>query len=100
MAEQPPSTTINPGQHKNFIYVGEFIPNVILVKNLGKGTTEARFKLTSTSAPPTPPGWDYYGDVAGSAPRSFTVHFPTARLTVYNVGATPIEVAGEGIRPS
>ena len=96
MAEQPPSTRIDPGQHKTFIYVGDFIPNKVLVKNLG--TTEARFRLTS--APATPPGWEYYEVAPGSALRSFTVHFPTAKLTVYNDGATPIEVAGDGIRPS
>jgi hypothetical protein len=96
MAEQPPTARIDPGQHKTFLYVGDFIPNKVLVQNLG--TAEAKFRLTS--APPTPPGWVYYEVTPGSSLRSFTVHFPTAKLTVYNDGPTPIEVAGEGIRPT
>jgi hypothetical protein len=98
MDEQQPSIKIDPGQHQNFIYVGEEISNQIVVRNLG--AADARFRLTSTLPNPSaPPAWDYYGDVVGRV-VSFWVHFPTAKLTVYDEGTTPIVVAGDGIRPS
>jgi len=96
MVEQPPKTKIYPGQHGTFIYAGDLIPNEIFVQNLG--VAEAKFRLTS--APPTPPGWIYYETTAGNSVRSFIVHFPSARFTVYNDGRTEIEVSGNGVRPA
>jgi hypothetical protein len=92
-AKQAPSSRIEPGQSQKFIYVGESIPNSIVVKNLG--TTAAPFRLTSTS-----PGWLYYGRVGSRAGVFVSVEFPNGRFTVHNDGSKPIEVGGDGIRPA
>jgi hypothetical protein len=92
VAKTPPSSDIGPRQHKNFVYVGNYIPNRVTVKNLG--ATATSFRLTSTR-----PGWVYYGRVAGNGAITLAVHFPTGKLTVFNDGRTTIRFTGSGIRP-
>ena len=85
------SSVIEPNGSKTFVYVGDFVPNQVFVKNLG--STEGRFKLTSE-----PAGWTYYGRVMGDAQASLTVNFPSGKMTCINKGLAPISFFGNGIR--
>jgi hypothetical protein len=83
---------INPGMHKDFVYVGNFVPNKISVRNLG--TKQTRFRLTSVS-----PGWHYYGSVPSRGGVAVLVNFPSGKIRFYNDGPTAIDVSGEDLRP-
>jgi|SRR5690242_14339492 len=84
------------GQSKNFLYVGNLIPNQVNVMNTG--TTPTEFTLTSR-----PAGWDYYGRVLGNSQgnrqTALMVKFPNGKMTFHNVGPRKIEISGHFLRP-
>jgi hypothetical protein len=49
---------VEPGESKQFVYVGELIPNQVLVKNLGD--SQVQYWLSSG-----PEGWRLYDVVEG-----------------------------------
>ena len=100
MAQQTSTLTnasiIERGQSGNFIYVGEMIPNQVLVHNLNT-QYYADFILESGS-----PSWRLFGSVAPGSTLSLLVEWPTGKATFFNnsVADASIYVFGNGIFPN
>ena len=87
---------IKQGKSKDFIYVGELIPNQVLVTNLTSSAT-ASFELTSGAK-----SWTYTGTIGKGRTKSILVRWPSgrARFTNNSVADATIEVGGDGIFPA
>jgi hypothetical protein len=84
---------IEPGQSKEFVYVGELIPNQVLVKNLGD--TEVQYWLTSGID-----SWRLYNVVEGGRTQSIELQWMNGIATFTNEdGTSSIEIGGDGIFP-
>jgi hypothetical protein len=83
---------IEPGQSKEFRYIGNLIPNQLNVKNLD--AHEGGFSLTSV-----PHGWVYHGRLAPNGLVALLVQFPRTNFIFSNSPAGPIEVSGENVVP-
>ena len=84
---------VEPGQSKEFVYVGEFIPNEVTVRNLG--TSQVQY-FTSSG----PNGWRLYNVVEGGRTQSILVQWMDSIATFTNEdGTSSIEIGGDGIFP-
>ena len=95
MAKPNPSI-IAPGASHDFIYVGEMIPNQVIVTNLDTASG-ASFEVTSGVK-----SWTYYGTVRKGGSVSVWVRWPSgrARFTNNSVANASIQVGGNGIFPA
>jgi hypothetical protein len=87
-----PSPIVEPGYTGQFVYVGEMIPNQVLIRNLGD--TEAEYWLVSGKD-----GWAYYGSVPVGETSSILVEWFNSVGTFGNPGRSAIEIGGDGIFP-
>ena len=84
---------VEPKQSKQFVYVGELIPNQVLVKNLGD--SEVQYYLSSGLN-----GWRLYNIVEGGRTQSLLVQWMDSVATFTNEdGTSSIEITGDGIFP-
>ena len=88
--------TVSPGKTGIFVYLGELIPNQILLT--GSAETNAAVVLTSYAPPGTPSAWSYWA-AAGASQTSLLVKFPASIFQISNSGTTPVTVGGDGIFP-
>lgn len=97
---KPTSPQSNPsiiaqGQSGSFLYLGELIPNQVLIHNL---STEfyADYILESGSR-----SWRFFGSVAPNTTASILVEWPAGKATFFNnsVADASIYVFGNGIFP-
>ncbi len=91
-AMSTPASVVEPGYTGQFVYVGELIPNQVLITNLGE--TEAEYWLVSGTE-----GWAYYGTVARGETSSIMVEWFSGVGTFGNPGKSAIEIGGDGIFP-
>lgn len=102
MSQPSPATTtptpiLGPQQAGEFTYVGEMIPNQVMIQNLG--TAEAQYWLSS-GLEGGPEGWKYYGTVEAGRTASIWVEWPNGRATFFNRSEeASIEIGGDGIFP-
>jgi len=87
-------STIPPGGSKQFIYVGQFIPNTVNVQNLSP-SSQANYTVKSGPQP-----WTYYGFVPAGKTLPIVVHWPAGVAVFSNVGGASIKVYGDGLRPA
>jgi hypothetical protein len=93
----PENDSIIPsGQSKTFYYVGNMIPNQVLIQNLSPGT-QANYTVKSGPHP-----WTYFGYVAAGQTQSIYVQWPTSVAVFTNASGSGIniQVYGNGIRPA
>lgn len=84
---------VEPGESKQFVYVGELIPNQVLVKNLGD--SQVQYFLTSGLD-----SWRLYDVVEGGRTQSLQVQWMDSIATFTNEdGTSSIEIGGDGIFP-
>ena len=103
MSTNPPpgsdveDSTVLPGETKLFTYVGEQIPNQVLIQN--KSTTEqANFVMQAVNGPE--PQWRLYGAIGAGETVQYMVNWPTqARFTNQGLFQSSIVVYGDGIFP-
>ena len=89
------SPIVGPGERKIFIYVGEQIPNQVLVQN--ESTTEqANFVMQGMDGSQSP--WKLFGVLRAGETVSYMVQWP-AKALFWNQGLfqTSINVYGDGI---
>ena len=94
---QATSSTVGPGERKLFTYVGEQIPNQVLVQN--QSTSEqANFVMQGVGN--DQPEWKLYGILEPGRTRSYLVQWPTQAI-FWNQGLyqSSILVYGDGIFP-
>jgi hypothetical protein len=84
------------GQTGAFIYVGEMIPNQVLIHNLSS-EFYADYILESGHS-----SWKFFGSVAPNTTASILVEWPTGKATFFNnsVANASIYVFGNGIFPA
>jgi hypothetical protein len=87
---------LGPGQIGDFIYVGELIPNQVLITNLNNADS-ANFEMTSGLK-----AWSYYGSAGKGRTASVLVRWPSGRGRFRNtsVSGASIEIGGDGIFPA
>lgn len=84
---------VGPGESKQFVYVGELIPNQVLVENLGN--SEVQYYLSSGLD-----GWRLYNTIEGGRTQSLLVQWMDGIATFTNEdGTSSIAVGGDGIFP-
>lgn len=93
MAED--DNVVNPGQSKDFVYVGELIPNDVNIQNLSEANT-AIFTLKSGTE-----GWKLWWAVLANQTTTLTVEWFNGVATFSNISEedASIRVFGEDIRP-
>lgn len=99
MTQQTVSQTnpsiIAQGQSASFLYLGEMIPNQVLIHNL---STEfyADYILESGHG-----SWRFFGSIAPNTTASILVEWPSGKATFFNnsVANASIYVFGNGIFP-
>ncbi len=89
-------STITPGHGKDFLYVGEMIPNQVFIQNLST-TEDATFTVTSGTQ-----SWTYYGAARKGKKVNIQVRWPSGRARFENnsVANASILVSGNGIFPT
>jgi hypothetical protein len=92
MAKDPPGW-IRPGLSARFVYVGEFIPNQIDVKNVDDGET-ARYATEGGGS------WRLWGEIPRMQTVTISVEWFGGIGIFYNVSQNAtIVVSGDGLRP-
>lgn len=87
------NSTIGPSEEKEFVYVGEQIPNQVLIQNTGDSSVQ----YWMTSGDKT---WRYYDVVDSGRTHSVLVQWFSGRATFRNEdGTSSITVGGDGIFP-
>lgn len=86
---------VGPGESKLFRYLGELIPNQILVTNAGT-TTDAEYMISDQDLSI---GWRYFNSVAPSRTQSILVQFPSSVFRATNRGGDSFIISGDGIYP-
>ena len=92
------TSSVGPGERKLFIYVGEQIPNQVLVQN--QSTTEqANFVMHAVNG--TDPQWKLFDAIGPGETVSYMVQWPEQALFI-NQGLfqSSILVYGDGIFPA
>src|ERR1044072_8363394 len=84
---------VGPGESKQFVYVGELIPNQVVVKNLGD--SQVQYYLTSGLD-----SWRLYDVAEGGRTQPLQVQWMDGVATFTNEdGTSAIEIGGDGIFP-
>jgi hypothetical protein len=93
----PEDDSIIPsGQSKTFYYVGNLIPNQVLIQNLSP-SSNANYTVKSGPHP-----WTYFSNIPAGGTQSILVQWPTSVAVFANAsgGGVSIRVYGDGIRPA
>ncbi len=98
--EQKTTPRSNPsiiaqGQSASFLYLGEMIPNQVLVHNLSQEFYADYILESGTES------WRFFGSIAPNSTVSIQVEWPTAKATFTNnsIADASIYVFGNGIFP-
>jgi hypothetical protein len=85
---------LKPGESGNFVYVGEMIPNQVIVTN--KGDDDAAYTLESGEE-----GWKLWGNLSGDKTTdTLTLQWFNGFATFTNLSKDAlIEIGGNGIFP-
>lgn len=90
--QQDPSI-LDPGEERTFVYVGEMIPNQVLIRNFDM--VEAQYWLQSGLE-----GWRYWGTVPPNETVSIMVEWFDGTALFHNgSGEASIGIGGDGIFP-
>ena len=91
---------VRPGEKKIFVYVGEMIPNQVLIKNVSQ-TEQANYIMQGLSSHDSFPEWSFYGILRAGEAVSHWVQWPSSKVLFTNQGLfqSSIEVGGDGIFP-
>lgn len=95
--EQATSSSVGPGERKVFTYLGEQIPNQVLVQNQSS-TEQANFVMQGIGD--VEPEWKLFDIIEPGRTKSYLVQWPT-RALFWNQGLfqSSILVYGDGIFP-
>lgn len=95
--EQATSSSVGPGERKVFVYVGELIPNQVLVPNQSS-SEQANFVMQGLGD--AEPEWKLFDIIEPGRTKSYLVQWP-ARALFWNQGLfqSSIVVYGDGIFP-
>jgi hypothetical protein len=90
--------TVEPGQEKEFSYVGEQTPNQVIIKNTNENR-QANFIMQGVTN--GEPGWSIYGIIDPGQTAFYWVNWPSGTVKFTNQGLfdSSIEVGGDGIFP-
>jgi hypothetical protein len=91
------SSTVGPGESKTFVYVGEQIPNQVLVQNL---STSEQANFVTEAVNGTDPQWKLFGVLDPGQTIQLWVQWPLeARFHNQGLFQTSFVVYGDGIFP-
>ena len=92
------SSTVGPGEKKNFQYFGEFIPYPVLIENLD--TSEDASFIMQGYSDKGELGWSLYHTLKPGETATLFVNWPgRAQFTNQGIANSSILVYGEGIFP-
>ncbi len=99
------STETNPLQVSQggsiaVVYLGEMIPNQLLITNLSTSES-ADFIIQGADSQGSPVGWSYFSPLGAGETASVLVKWPTSTAVIFNnsVNDVTIAVGGNGIFP-
>ena len=89
------SPIVDPGERKVFVYVGEMIPNQVLITNMDS-EREAQVVMQGLGEGDRP-GWSWYDTILPGKTVSVWVSWPTKALVTNRGSFAAVEVGGDGI---